>query len=110
MSTFSLPTDPVGIVCLKAIRDCIAIRGEALQYQAGGIPAAPVELWGVWREDSALQAARPGAQACVYLCLPDMPADPAKGDLILKNGHTYSVMDAEVDGRGGVRLYARLTP
>jgi hypothetical protein len=110
MSTFPLPTNPTGIICLNAIRACIAMRGEALQYQAGGRDAAPVVLSGVWREDTAVQAARPGAQASVYLCLPDMPADPAKGDLILKNGHTYFVMDAEVDGHGGARLYVRLTP
>jgi hypothetical protein len=110
MSTFPLPTDPTGIICLKAIRDAVAIRGTALQYQAGGSGTVPVALTGVWREDTALQASKPGAQASVFLCLPDMPADPAKGDLIQKNSRTYFVVDAEVDGHGGVRLFARLIP
>ena len=107
MSTFPLPTDPRGLICLKAIRDCIAVAGTALQYQAGGISAAPVALSGVWREDTSVQASKPGAQASVYLCLPAMLADPAKGDLVVHNGVTFGVMDATVDGRGGVRLWLR---
>ena len=85
MSTFPIPTDAMGITFLKGIRDCIAVMGEALLYQAGGATGAPIALNGVWTEDTGVQASRPGAQASVYLCLPDMPADPAKGDVVVHN-------------------------
>jgi hypothetical protein len=41
------------------------------------------------------------------VCLPDLSFDPAKGDLITKDGHVYQVADASVDGRGRARLYFR---
>jgi hypothetical protein len=107
MSTFPIPTDPTGLTLLKAIRDCIAVMGETLQYQSGGAAADAVTLRGVWREDSGVQASTRGAQASVYLCLSDMPADPAKGDFVAHNGISYFVVEATCDGHGGVRLFVR---
>ena len=107
MSTFPIPTDAMGITFLKGIRDCIAVMGEALVYQAGGAMGTPVALTGVWTEDTGVQVSRPGAQASVYLCLPEMPADPAKGDAVVHNGIKYFVMDATFDGHGSARLFLR---
>ena len=45
--------------------------------------------------------------ADVFVCLPDLPADPTKGDVLLRNGRTYSVADVDTNGRGGARLYLR---
>ena len=84
-----------------------ATMGEALLYQAGGAVGTPSALTGVWTEDTGVQASRPGAQASVYLCLPDMPADPAKGDVVVHNGITYFVMEATFDGHGSARLFLR---
>ena len=107
MSSFQVPVDPAGLVYLAAIRSAIAAQGEALQYQCGGGAGELVALTGVWCEGSDVAAGAPGALARVRLCLPDMPADPAKGDLVLHNGLTYTVMDAKVDGHGSVWLWLR---
>jgi hypothetical protein len=108
MSSFVQPTDRDGLACLKMVRDVIAQRGVPIQYQAGGINADLIPLAGCWHQDTVVQSQVPGALATVFLCLADMPADPAKGDLITYNGLVYAVMDAAVDGRGGVRLWLRI--
>lgn len=107
MSSFVIPSDTAGQNYLAAIRTAISVQGEALSYQSGGAAGAAVALNGVWSEGSDIAVAQPGALARVRLCLPDMPFDPAKGDLVTHNGITYEVMDAKVDGHGSVWLWLR---
>jgi hypothetical protein len=78
-----------------------------VQYQPGGPAAASQTVLGIWRDSTEIQGSMNGMFGTFMVCLPDLSFDPAKGDLITKDGHVYQVADASVDGRGRARLYFR---
>ena len=107
MSSFVVPQDSLAQSWLQALRNQIAALGQPVQYQPGGPAAAPQTVLGIWRDSTEIQGSMNGMFGTLLVCLADLSFDPAKGDLITKDGHVYQVADASVDGRGRARLYFR---
>ena len=107
MSSFVTPQDTLAQSWLQALRSQIAAWGQPVLYQPGGAAAAPQTVLGIWRDSTEIQQGTNGMFGTLLVCLADLSFDPAKGDLITKDGHVYQVADASVDGRGRARLYFR---
>ena len=107
MSSFVVPQDSLAQSWLQALRNQIAALGQPVLYQPGGPAAAQQTVLGIWRDSTEIQQGTNGMFGTLLVCLADLSFDPAKGDLITKDGHVYQVADASVDGRGRARLYFR---